>query len=375
MNDSFTPGRSRELTLWILAGVMTLLAMGVALVRRAEGKTNDVPLSASAKPVTVVKAKAATYRREHDYVGTLHAWVEANVGPQLVSAYVDTVLVRPGAKVKRGDVLATLDCRNASASSNAVAMQARAIEARQKAVADEAARTKKLLDKGFASANETEQLLAQSAAESAQLEAQKATLSRSTLEVGDCVLRAPFDGEIGDRYVDPGSFVRPGSSIVSVIDRSTVRFAADVPEVDFAVVAPDTKVQIHSDAMSLDIEGVIVRRAPHADSDARTVHFEVDIPNPTRSIPVDTTAESHIAYGDTVDVTQIPLYAATVRSGKATVYAVSDGLVHTQTVPVIGESGGSLFLSRKIAPDSTVVTEGRSLLADGDRVVAHEAQL
>jgi len=38
--------------------------------------------------------------------------------------------------------------------------------------------------------------------------------------VSDCVLRAPFDGEIATRLVDPGAFVRPGTSIVSVIDRA-----------------------------------------------------------------------------------------------------------------------------------------------------------
>ena len=36
-------------------------------------------------------------------------------------------------------------------------------------------------------------------------------MQRATLEVNDCVLRAPFDGEIAARSVDPGAFVRPGT--------------------------------------------------------------------------------------------------------------------------------------------------------------------
>ncbi|HEX8791829.1 MAG TPA: efflux RND transporter periplasmic adaptor subunit, partial [Polyangiaceae bacterium] len=354
----------------IVLGAVCALGAGGALVLRAEAKTNRVALSAKPRPVSYVEAKPAQYRASRSYVGTLHPWVEASVGPQLVSAYVDSVLVRPGAKVKRGDVLATLDCRNASTSLSAVAMQARAIEARQKAVEDEALRTQKLLDGGYASTNEAEQALAQSAAEAAQLEAQRATLAHTSLEVGDCVLRAPFDGEIGDRLVDPGAFARPGTAIVSVIDRSTVRFAADVPEIDFAVVTPDVPVRIHVDASGQDLEGRIARRSPHADRDVRTVHFEVDLPNPDRAIPVDTTGEVRIEFGDPVAATQIPLYAATVRGARAAVFTVDGELVHARTFAVLGEIGADLFVDQGLAPGSRVVTEGRALLSDGDRVAS-----
>jgi membrane fusion protein (multidrug efflux system) len=365
---SARPRGARLLAVGIVIGAIASLAVGATMVMRAEARTNKIALTASARPVSYVLARESQYRASRSYVGTLHSWIEANVGPQLVSAYVDTVLVRPGSRVKRGDVLATLDCRNASTASSAIAMEARAIEARQKAIEDEAHRTERLLDGGFASPNEVEQILAQSASQAAQLEAQKATLAHSSLEVGDCVLRAPFDGEVGDRFVDPGAFVRPGTAIVSVVDRTTVRFVADVPEVDFAAVAPKTPVRIHVDASGQSVEGTIARRAPHADRDVRTVHFEVDIPNLDRAIPVDTTAEVSIEFGDTLPATEIPLYAATVRSGRATVFTVEGDRVHARTVGVLGEIGGSLLVERALTPGSAVVTEGRALLTDGDRV-------
>ena len=229
--------KGRAVPLVIAAGVTILLVLGGAMVWRAEARVNKVALAASAKPVTVVEAKAATYRPAHVYVGTLQPWVEARVGPQFVSAYVDTVLVRPGAIVKRREILATLDCRNASATNQAVAMQARAIDEQQKAMADEAARLRSLLDGGFVSPNEAEQKTAQSAAQEAELLSQKAKMMNAALEVSDCVLRAPFDGEVATRTEDPGAFVRPGTQIVSVVDRSIVRVVGDAPEIDFGAVA------------------------------------------------------------------------------------------------------------------------------------------
>jgi RND family efflux transporter MFP subunit len=369
------PKGSRGIAASIVFVAVLSMGAGGAMVYRAEAKTNDVAMASSPKKVTFVRAKGTTFRASRSYVGTVHPWVDANIGPQLVSAYVDSVLVRPGAKVKRGDVLATLDCRNASTASHAIAMQAHAIEARQKALADEADRTRQLLDGGYASANEVEQALAQSTSEAAQLEAQKSTLAHSSLEVGDCVLRAPFDGEIADRFVDPGGFVRPGTAIVSLVDRSTVRFAADVPENDFRLVAPSTPVRIHVDAFDQDIDGTISRRAPHADRESRTVHFEVDLPNPDRQIPVDTTAEVTFDFGTAAGASSVPLYAATVKGRRATLFTIESGVARAQTADVLGEVGSELFLSDALAPGSQVVTEGRALLENGDAVDGKEALL
>jgi RND family efflux transporter MFP subunit len=340
------------------------------MVWRADAKTNKVALSASAKPVTVIAAKSAPFRPSRAYIGTLEPWVQASVGPQLVSAYVDTVLVRPGAAVKRGDVIATLDCRNASAAQQAVASQARAIDAEQRALAHQAARIEGLANKGFAAVNEAEQKTAESAAQLAQLDATKAKLASTALEVNDCVLRAQFDGEISKRSIDPGAFVRPGMSIVNMVDRSTVRMTADAPEIDFDVVAPGTKVMLHVFATNKDLTTTITRRAPAADLTTRTVHFEIDVPDAEREIPVGTTGEVRIDVGQPQPATEIPLYAAMVRGAKATLFVIEGDTAHTRTLAVRGESGGRLYLEPSLTVGAQVVTEGRALLDDGDKVTA-----
>jgi membrane fusion protein (multidrug efflux system) len=366
--DATSVEKPRLVPIVIVAGALVLTGAGALLLHRAEAHTNDTALSASAKPVTLITTTETTFRASRKYVGTLDAWVQAAVGPQLVSAYVDTVLVRPGAVVKKGDVLATLDCRNASATSQAVAMQARALDARQKALAHEASRVQGLLEGGFVSPNEAEQKAAQSASEQAQLLATQAKLLGTTLEVNDCVLRSPFDGEVAARSIDPGAFVRPGTAIVSVVDRSIVRISADVPEVDFDVVSPGTEVKVHVISTGQNVVGKVSRRAPAADETTRTVQFEMDVPNPGRSIPVGTTGELVIDVGEPRRAVEIPLSAASVRGSKASVFVVENGIARARTVPVLGEMHGSVYLDPVLTPGSEIVTEGRSLLSDGDRV-------
>jgi RND family efflux transporter MFP subunit len=220
------------------------------------------------------------------------------------------------------------------------------------------------------SPNEAEQKASQSASEEAQLEAERANLTRSALQVSDCILRAPFAGEIAQRSIDPGAFVRPGSSIVTVVDRSTVRMTADAPEIDFDLIPPGTKVTVHAYATNRDVSGVISRRAPAADAATRTVHFEIDIADAARSIPVGTTGEVRIEVGTPRAATQVPLYAANVRGSKASMFVVDHDVAHAKTFPVLGEIGGALYLEPKLAAGSAVVTEGRALLEDGDRVEA-----
>ncbi|HEY2404994.1 MAG TPA: efflux RND transporter periplasmic adaptor subunit [Polyangiaceae bacterium] len=360
----------RAVPLVIAVATLALLVAGGLMVVHAEAQTNKVALSQSPKPVAVVEAVATTFRSSRTYVGTLAPWVEAKIGPQLVSSYVDTVLVRPGAVVKRGEVLATLDCRNAGATSQAVAMQARALEAQQEAAAHEATRIQGLLSGGFVSPNEVEQKTAQSSAQQAELLATQAKLLGASLEVGDCVLRAPFDAEVATRTIDPGAFVRPGMSIVSIVDRSTVRIVADAPEVDFSVVAPGTQVAVHVLATNRELVATIARRAPAADLATRTVHFEMDVADPERELPVGTTAELRIEVGQPMPAVEIPLYAATVRGEKASVFVVDDGVAHKRSYSVRGERQGNLYLDSELPPGSKVVSEGRALLSDGDRVTA-----
>ncbi|MDB4942666.1 MAG: putative Co/Zn/Cd efflux system rane fusion protein [Labilithrix sp.] len=365
------PTRARPLVpIVIVAAVVLLLALGAFLVFRAESRNNKVALADAPKPVSVVEARGTTYRAARTYVATIDPWISASVGPQLVSGYVDTVLVRPGALVEKGQVLATLDCKSASAASQAVAMQARALEARQKAVANESARVQGMLDGGFVSPNEAEQKEAQSAAEAAQLLATQARLAGTSLEVNDCILRAPFRGEIATRSIDPGAFVRPGVAMVSVVDRTTVRVTADAPEIDFDVIKPGTTVTMHVLATSRDLTAAIARRAPAADPSTRTVHFELDVPDPERTMPVGTTAELHIEVGTPAPVSMIPLSAALVRGTKASVFVIEGDVARARTFALKGELAGKLYLAQTLAPGTRVVTEGRALLSDGDRVTA-----
>ena len=349
----------------IVVLVLGTLGAGAWLLGLTEGAVNRTALADEPKGVTVTPARAAQYRATRRYVGTLEPWQEARIGPQLASGFVDTVLVRPGAFAKRGDVLATLDSKRLRGEP-VIGTKPR-LEPTEGA-AREAARLNELLDGGFAAPNEVEQKLAQSAAHEAQIQALLAQASGKSLEVRDCVLRAPFDSEVAARFADPGTFVRPGTPIVQLVDRSVVRLTAFVPEIDFDVVPPRTNVKLRVRATGKELTGEIARRSPAADTSTRTVRVEIDLASATRELPVGTTAEITVDVGAPVDAIEVPLVAAQIRGKRAALFVIEGSTAKKVTVDVLGERDGSLFVGTALAPDTHVVTQGRSLLAEGDRV-------
>lgn len=362
--------RLRGIPLAIAAITAAIVALGALLHWRAESRVTEVALADTPKSVTVVPVRDAQYRPTRRFVGTVEPWLSARVGPQLVSAYVGTVLVRPGDSVKRGQVLATLDCKHASTQSAAVAAQARALEEKQKALASEAGRLQELAQGGFVSSNELEQRQAAAASGNAQVSALQAQLANKDLEVSDCILRSPFEGEVGARLVDPGAFVRPGSTVVTIIDRRMVRVVADVPERDAEAVLPETPVKVSFFSSGTKRDAAVSRRSPQADPQTRTVRIEVDLDGKGSAGAVGTTATLMVEIGEPQPSLEIPIIAAKVRGESANVFVVEGDVVHARKLKVLGETGGNLYVEPSLKAGTSLVTQGRGGLKDGESVIA-----
>ncbi len=147
----------------------------------------------------------------------------------------------------------------------------------------------------------------------------------------------------------------------------------DVPEIDFDVVAPGSSVTLHVLATNATFPATIARRSPSADPDTRTVHVEIDVPDPKREIPVNTTGEVSIDVGEPIRATAVPLAAASITGEKAAMFVVENGVAAKKTFRVLGEKGSDLFLDPSLKPGTLIVTEGQFVLSNGEHVAAKQA--
>jgi membrane fusion protein (multidrug efflux system) len=233
--------------------------------------------------------------------GELQAYEAVAVFPK-VTAYVDSISVDRGSRVKAGQLMARLvapevAAQRAEAQSKLQAAEAQRAEAEAKLASDEGTyeRLKSAsATPGVVAGNDLE--IAQKGAEAdrARLqalresaEAAKSALKSVTEIEGYLQVRAPFDGIVTERNVHPGSLVGPATSIsgaampmLRVEKTARLRLVVPVPEKYATGINVGSKVEFSVPAFpSQTFAGTIARVAHSVDVKTRTMPVELDVNN------------------------------------------------------------------------------------------------
>lgn len=99
---------------------------------------------------------------------------------------------------------------------------------------------------------------ARRSATEATLKADEAQLAQARLNLSYTQIRAPIDGMVGERSVQVGNFVGPGTTLMTVVPLDQVYIEANYREVDLLHVRGGQPVTIHVDAYDIDLTGTVV---------------------------------------------------------------------------------------------------------------------
>jgi membrane fusion protein (multidrug efflux system) len=83
----------------------------------------------------------------------------------------------------------------------------------------------------------------------------RASLDLARSQLDDAVVRAPLDGVVGRRSVDPGESVQRGQPLVAIVPRSQVWITANFKETQIAGMRPGQEAVVHVDAFDRDFRG------------------------------------------------------------------------------------------------------------------------
>ena len=269
----------------VMLGAILLIAHGAA--RRAK------PRAERARAASAPAAPApATARGEtgDGFLGVILPHQVIELAPRSPTR-VDRVLVGLGDDVKRGQLLAVLDCRSLSsdlASARASMQEAQAQQRKDSLEVDYARYRREQRElgareiaHGLAAVSPSELRLAAHQADLAErdLDVGRATLSGRRARVSDlerqeqeCSLRAPFDGRVTASYVEAGGLASASLPVLRVIDdeRRRVRFAID--EAAAAGVTVGTRLRVRAGAIERD--GEVEKISPELDTASGTVLAE-----------------------------------------------------------------------------------------------------
>lgn len=305
------------------------------------------PVHSDPVTVKVVPVAAETTRVMASYVGKAEATGSTTITAPYAGTLVD-IAVKQGQSVKQGQVLA----RVYSEQVNAAFDMAKAALAQAQ---DGFERIQKLKEGGAVpdvKVVEIETQLAQARAAQAA--------ARQTLEEG--ILKAPFDGVIGEVYAQKGIRADVLQPLVQLLDRSGsyVRFA--VPEGEIVSLKPGMPVEVEVPALGktfqavLETKGVVGLPLSHAYDCLARVTDKSLLPGMVCKVRVLMPSSSNILCP-----------ASAVRTGAQGryVWCVEQGIVVRKDIVVGGYSGKHIIVESGLREGDLLIVEGARKVSGG----------
>src|SRR5213593_4808126 len=306
-------------TKFLTAGFVVATLFVSACSNNVEGKRADAPARDEYIQVHAIPVKLQKLRRNVESVGSLFALEEVTVSSE-VDGKVDEVLVDVGDRVERGQPLvnvSTIELKLALDQQRALYQQARArlgiteesddiknvLDAAEvkKAAADlkeaeeaykrsEQLFEKKLMprqdfdqvDARMHSARAAYDLAVQSVQNlRAQLPQYNASVELAEKKLRDAVIRAPFKGQIKERVVSTGQYLKVQTPVMVIVSVDPLRVRLKIPETMAGLIQIGDRLQVIVDAYAgKTFSGKLSRINPSVDPQSRTFEVEALLENP-----------------------------------------------------------------------------------------------
>ena len=216
--------------------------------------------------VTTKRIKTEIFYERIELPGLIRPVINSNIFAQ-ASGKIIKIHVEKGQKVKKGDILASIEKNDYKISL-----------ANKKATFDLAKldlkRTRKLAKEKTLSTADLDKA-------QAQYRAAQADYDNAVLALYRCDIRAPFSGIINNRFKEIGEFADFGEKVCNLIDISTVKVSIGIPEQDINFVKNVKKVKFIVPALeNMEFEGDINNVAFSSSDYAHVYPIEVYVKNP-----------------------------------------------------------------------------------------------
>ncbi|PNS08839.1 efflux RND transporter periplasmic adaptor subunit [Solilutibacter silvestris] len=354
---------------------LALVACLLAIVLPGCKKQDDAATKAAepALTVSVIPVLQQQVANGLTVSGPVSPVEEMQLGVEISGQRVTALKVDVGQWVKAGQVLLTLDHRTldaalAQADANLKQAQAGAVLAKANLVRGEG-----LAKDHYISASQLDQLRAAKLQADAQLATAQAARDASALQRSFAELRAPANGQISKRLVQPGQIAAGGTELMRLIRDGKLEWRAELPASQLSLVKPGDRIALRGRDGEM-VEGRVRAVSPGVDASSRTGTMYADLPQPQGLHP-GTYLEGRIDTG-LADSPVVPSAAIVLRDGFQTVFVVdAQNKVHATRIDTGSKDGGQVQVLRGLKAGDRVVVEGTGFLADGDvvKVVAPSA--
>jgi multidrug efflux pump subunit AcrA (membrane-fusion protein) len=368
-------GRTLAVALFAAVFVAFSVSGGFVLARQQllQNQTTELTHTAALGPhVLVTQLSGGGATRTIELPASIHGYIETPVYAK-VPGYMKTINVDKGDHVKNGEVIAIIE----SPETDKLVADARSFYWIQN-ITD--VRNQELV---------RQQVVPQQTADdthSAMLQA-KAAYEQELAMQGYEVVRAPFDGIVTARFVDPGTLIPAATAPVSAaVSANTTTISTSTPIVSLASQAPlriyafvpqtfsslikdgDPATVTVIDYPNRKFTGTVTRHPEALDQVTRTMQVEVDLANQDRSLFPGMYANMKMTAHVTVANLTAPDDALVFRNDKVYLPVVRDNHLKLVEVTLGHDDGYTCEVSGDLRPGEQIAVNVGEAARDGEPV-------
>jgi RND family efflux transporter MFP subunit len=380
-NDPHSP-RSGKRLLWFLLIPAVLAAsafFGIQARQRQSQQLAGATKSLEVQSVNVIHPRRGQSSSDLTLPGMIEALSQSPVYAR-VDGYVRAWYVDIGAHVTKGQLLAEIDAPEVDQQLNQARAMLKQAETSLGLAKVTAPRYQELIKTNSVSQLEVDQNNQNLAAQTANVQAASATVSRLEQMQGFEKIIAPFDGVITLRKTDFGDLVNAGNAGVGrelfrISQNNIVRVFVTVPEEFSKQVRPGTKASMDlTELPNRHFAAAVTRTTDAIDANSRTLTVELDVPNPSGELLPGAYANVHF---------QLPLNVVPLVLPSSTILFQADGpqvgvvngqnQVELRKVTLGHDFGDTIQVLTGVRPTDAVVSNPPDSLTNGMRVAVQSA--
>ena len=300
-----------------------------------------------------------------------------------VEGFLETMAFTEGSLVRKGQLLYVIDkkpleAQVSNARANLATWQARLEKAR-----NDVNRLTPLAKQQAVSQQELDNAMAAQDAAVAQVDAAKAALETSQLDLGYATITAPLDGLIGTTKVKTGNLVGRGEStlLVTISQIDPILFRAGIAEAEYLRVARRVQEQrekgivqgektpiqlILADGTVHPQQGYLDAVERNIDTLTGTIALQIKFPNPERLVRPGQFGRVRFVIDKKAGALLVPQRAVQELQNLYNLAVVgADNKVSFRTIKVGPREGTLWVIEEGLRPGERVIVEGLQRVADG----------
>jgi membrane fusion protein, multidrug efflux system len=287
--------------------------------------------------------------------GTVKASEDANLSPE-EGGVVKEWKAKKGQSVKKGDLVIVLRDEVIKAGYDAAAAQYKMAELNLE-------KQKKVFDEQGISELQLKNLEYTRDAARANADLMKARWERTQI-------RAPFDGIVDNIVPNEGDFAPPGVPVARVINTSTVKIQADIPEMYSGSVNVGSTAIITFDALPGDtLRGNVNFVGSSVSSASRALQVEIMVVNPYRKIKSEMVAKARIIRGTKSNAILVSEnLIQLVDRDRTIVYVEKDGKAEERRLKLGGRQGIMVEVLEGLNAGDHLIVSGDQKVINGTPV-------